>query len=296
MRSPKDWTQIFGWGFFIWGLPLVASAIVVITLCSFSQCDAQRSSVDSLLAAAADMTALLGVVTAIMVAVIAALYVSGLERMERGFGSFDSWLNQLREFSSEVDGEKGNFSEQCQGTLDKWIERSQALVAYLRRVTPEWDGFSSDPETMHVIHDFRNKTETITRVLNGWTSNNRPGRKSLFRLSELRYAIIRGIQFNLFIVSRGVIGRRLVSKLLILSISLSFLLVGAIIIRGAVGFADNNLFEAPVALNLYLYSFLPISAVCHTAAFMLAVFSWWHETKTLEKLWPPLRNDDTYNV
>ena len=286
MHDRKLWIERVIGTVLVWVIPVISSLAVTITVCLFSVCGTSQSSTSNLFAVASDLLPFLGVVAAIMVAVITSLYLRGMESTEGGFLSFEGALNQLREFPLEIEDERENFSDECQAVLNKWIEKSEELAKCLKAITPEWRGFQTSPEKIDAINEYRNRTETITHVLNGWTSKNRRGKLSLLRLSEVRYAILRGIQVNLFIMSRGVVGRELVSRILLLSISISALLMITIVVRGAVGFGDYSLFHPPDTLNLFLYSFLPLSAICHIFGIMIAVWIWWNDTKALEGLWP----------
>ena len=281
-----SWLKVLLCTALVWGIPVLLSMIVIGALCLSSECRANQSSIESLRTFTGDLIPFLGVVTAIMVAVITTLYLRGMESIERGFLSFEEALNQLRIFPIQIENDRDNFSDECQQLLNKWIEKSQNLAECLKAITPEWRGFQSSPKTNDAINDYRNRTETITKTLNGWTSKNRRGRLSLLNLSEVRYTIVRGVQVNLFIMSRGVVGRELVSRLLILSISLSVLLIVTLVVRSAVGFDDNSLFQPPTALNLFLCSFLPMSAISHIVGFIVAVWIWRNDTKALEALWP----------
>ena len=107
-------------------------------------------------------------------------------------------------------------------------------------------------------------------------------------LSEVHYTQeghTRVMLTALLTMDKGMLGKRLVSKLLWLSFSLTLLLLLTLLVRTVIGPNHISLFATSESFNLFMYYLLPTVAAAHIVGFILAVHVWQREVRKREIAW-----------
>ena len=91
------------------------------------------------------MIAFLGVVTAVMIAVITTMYGLSSQKQESGFSVFLASLNQFRNMSLIARNNREQIGAQNRTSLDSFVDQTDKLIESMNEITPGWRGYDAAP-------------------------------------------------------------------------------------------------------------------------------------------------------
>ena len=170
-----------------------------------------------------------------------------------------------------------------QAVVDRWMDEANLFIERMNEITLEWMGYDEDPKIDKEMLGYVNRSD---KLLVDLAMSN--GNTAKLALSEVHYAEeghIRVMLTALLTMDKGMLGKRLVSKLLWLTFSLTLLLLLTLLIRTITGPEHINLFVTSESFDLFMYFVLPAVATSHIVGFIIAVRVWLREVQKREDAW-----------
>ena len=214
MRNRYAWLEVFAWSALVWGAPLIESLIVSLSLCVAMRESAIPFPTESLLAISRDMLNFLGVVTAILIAVITTMYVRSSENEETGFRAFLQSLNQLRNLPIRIDEMRSEVVPQGLDILDELIGMTEDFIGRMNNIKPGWRGYSSDPELESEMFNYVNRWTALFVNLSVPLGNRGSAVSALSKIGKFQEGRIRVMVVELLTMDKGTFGKRLMKRLL----------------------------------------------------------------------------------
>lgn len=257
---------------FCWLLPLLLSVIVAGTLAALEfRIYAEHVSLISGL-----MIGFLGVVIAVLVAVLTTAYVQGRGNQVTGFDTFIKALSDFKMVVSEIDRMNTNDkSEKVGSKFKKWRILAEKFATELDEITPAWDGYDYDRILENTMETYVNQSgKMIRHVVKQW--------------DEIRVKhelTIRNMVVGLRIMDEGSVERRLVERLFNIFLSLVALLALSIIVRIIAGLEYDGMDGVRAFVNLSAYLTLPAIAIFNFIALVYSVCMWREDIQKRDDAW-----------
>ena len=270
----------------VWVVPLLLSLVVSLVLCTAIGTKTTILPFDVLLSLSRDMLSLLGVIAAILIAVITTMYVLSAQTRGQGFRSFLQALDGVRGMPAEIrsrgevlgqdDGDAPARLTGVADTLDEFVVR-------LNDVRPTWPGFESDRDLENVMAYYsggiRAELKSIASNLEG------TNKLEVDQLANRFDGRARSMVVGLLTIQLGIVGKQFVERLLKLSLSLTCLLVLSLSLRASAEPVSTVDFGRWSWIILTAYTFLAAAVLAHVIAFICAAAEWWGKVQAIEIAW-----------
>ena len=215
----------------IWVVPLLLSLAVSLALCVAIGTETTILPITVLLNLSRDMLNLLGVIAAILIAVITTMYVLSEQSRREGFRSFLSALNGLRRMPGEIQSNSNAIDPDNDGPAARLAIALDEFVERMNEIKPTWQGYDASPglnkEMIRYIGGIRGGLATIYSDLESRGLDTTLVGQLDRRIDESG----RGMLVGLLSMESGIVGKRFVERLLKLSLSLTCLLVLSLSVR-----------------------------------------------------------------
>ena len=205
----------------IWVVPLLVSLVVSLALCTAIGTKTTILPIDVLLSLSRDMLNLLGVIAAILIAVITTMYVLSAQTRGEGFRSFLLALDGLRGMPAKIRSSREALDLDNDGSPARLTDVADTLdefVAGLDEVKPTWQGFEADRDLETVMAYYsggiKAELESIASTLEG--ADN----LQVDQLAKRFDGRVRSMVVGLLTIQLGIVGKQFVERLLKLSLSL----------------------------------------------------------------------------
>ena len=268
----------------IWTIPALAVSFVALEMDTALSERGQVFLPKYLLTISENMIVFLGVVTAVMMAVITTMYGLISQKQESGFSVFLASLNQFRNMSLVARNNREQISAQNRISLDSFVDQTDKLIESMNEITPSWRGYDSAPEIEAKMLEYVEDSGELLMTM-GASATDNSEMSALSEIFNYRDESVRGMLIGLLDMDRGVIGGRLMTTLLILSLSLTILLILSLVVLTITAPKDISLVASSSPFNLFIYGLLPATAIFHIVGFICAMSAWWRQVQKRDKEW-----------
>ena len=291
MRYLTALSKIFEWtGTVYFGAPLLISVAVSLGLCMTAGTSTDYFPIEVLLSLSRDMLSFLGVIAAILIAVVTTMYVQSSQNRREGFLSFLKALNQIRGVPLEIESSGDVVDPGASGSSDYWSDLTRKFIERMNKVKPLWGGFDADPELENVMFIYVNCSKQVKDDMISNLGNSENSKSEVRRLYNRIDESVRGMLDGLLSMEFGMVGRQFAVALMKLSFSLAILLIATLVVRALVEPLTGVGSGWWTSLSLSAYLFIPLSGVIHVLGLICATHEWWQGVRRREKPWEDNRN------
>ena len=269
----------------VWFVSVFVALGVALVWCVATQSSASYPSTEAMLDMARDMVGLLGVIAAILIAVITSIFVLGDQKREAGYSLFFQALNGVRRLPDEIARSREAIDPGDVGSARRWAALAMQFIESMNLVTRAWKGFDGDPESEDTMQRYTEESFAAQRLIAGNLGDASDGWQELLRLQGYQEENLRGMVTGLNAMDSGIVMRRFASRLISLSISLAFLLLLALAVRTLVGVGDPAFSYLVAWLGPFLYLFFPITVIMHVLGIFCAASVWHRANRDRAKAW-----------
>ena len=237
----------------------------------------------------ADMLGFLGLVVAVLIAVITTLYIQSSQSRESAFRDFLQSRNHVSLLRLRIDVIKSRMVNQC--SVNEWMTLADGFIDRMNEITLEWLGYDEHPEMeknmLCYIH--RSNYLLLSLLKSDVVKSDGLDQNTIkLILSEVFYTQeghVRVMVTALLSMDKGMLGKRLVDSLLWLSCSLTLLLLLALLVRTTTGVDHISMFASSEFFDLFTYCLIPAVAAAHVVGFVVAVYLWRRSVQKREREW-----------
>ena len=256
----------------IWIVPALIALVLALIVCMAIGINGFYFPAKYLLAMSKDLITFLGIITAILIAVFASVYVQSRGNQVTGFDIFFRSLSAFKNLIPEIDEMD---AQSNQRTFEDWGQQAISFAKKLNRITPGWQGYDAHPKFEDELLEYAESSKRWTRgAIGQWED---------FSIRHDDH--IKGILIGLRLMDEGTIEVRLVSRLRRVFFSLVTLLVLSLIIRALAEPSIIISINRLETLNLILYVFLPSVAIAHLLALAHAIWVWRRDMNKRDREW-----------
>ena len=279
-------SRLFRWSASVYfGVPLVISLAVSLVLCVVARTRAVDFPLEVLLGLSRDMLSFLGVITAILIAVITTTYALSEQARREGFSSFLQALNLLRKVPEEIESSSDVIDPTGDGSPNWWSDVTREFISRMNEIRPTWSGYDAEPELEQEMALYLERSSGLRMNMESKLDGSDDGRREVRRLWDYIDQSMRGMVNGLLSMNSGIVSRQFAVTLMKLAFSLALLLIVTLIVRALVGPVTGVGSGWWTWLSLSVYAFLPITAVVHVIGFICATHEWWRSVRKPEKIW-----------
>ena len=285
MPNQKSWLEMFAWAAPIWGLPLVLALTLSLVWCIANRVGGLEFPVEALLALSGDMLSILGIIVAILVAVITTVYVLSSNNRTTGFLTFLRSLNRLRRLPYRIQDLGVDSIPNGDGAAERLSDLTRQFIDRMNTVTPGWRGYETDPSLENDISQY---SQLSCVELLDIRSNIPEGDTNVRKVEQLwvrKEESLRGMVVGLLNMTLGAVGNGFAGRLIGLSLSLTVLLLLTLAIRTLSGLEDAAVLGVSAWLKSFVFVLLPTATVGHVLAFALATYLWWRKVEAIQRAW-----------
>ena len=146
MRILTTLSRLFRWSASVYfGVPLVISLVVSLVLCVAARTRAVDFPLEVLLGLSGDMLSFLGVITAILIAVITTTYALSEQARREGFSSFLQALNLLRKVPEEIESSSDVIDPTGDGSPNWWSDVTREFISRMNEIRSEAANYMTSP-------------------------------------------------------------------------------------------------------------------------------------------------------
>ena len=131
--------------FSVWLVSVLVALGATLGWCIASQTGASYPTIQVLLDMARDMVGLLGVIAAILIAVITSMHTLGEQKREAGYLPFLQALNVFRRLPAEIESSREAIDPGNAGAANRWSELTMQLIERMNEVRPSWGDMTLTP-------------------------------------------------------------------------------------------------------------------------------------------------------
>ena len=286
MRNQKSWQEMFAWATPIWGIPLLLALLSTLVWCIANRVGGLDFPIGALLSLSGDMLSILGIIVAILVAVITTVYVLSSNNQTTGFREFLRSVNRLRRLPYRIqDLGVEIVPTSSDGAPERLSDLTRQFIDRMNEITPGWGGYEIDPDLENEVNQYSQLSSNELINIQSSIPEGDTNMRTVESLWVRRDESLRGMVVGLLSMHLGAVGLRFAGRLIGLSLSLAVLLLLTLAIRTLSGLEDAGVLELSSQLMFFVFVLLPTATGMHIMGFALATYLWWRRVQVIRRAW-----------